>query len=68
MYQANLSYPLLNEVFDSLVNQELISENDLSLINRKRDKRTKKLYGITQKGQKVIKYFHNSRSLVRVLG
>jgi predicted transcriptional regulator len=68
MYQANLSHQVIKEVLDDLVNQELISEKDLSSIRQKRDKRTKKMYEITLKGQKVLRYYHNSRSLVQVLG
>lgn len=66
MYQSNLSYTLLKNVLDDLVNQELISEIDQTLKKRKRDKRTNMMYEITSKGQNVLKYFNNAKGLLQI--
>ncbi|MHA2393520.1 MAG: winged helix-turn-helix domain-containing protein [Promethearchaeota archaeon] len=66
MYQSNLSYKLLKDVLESLVNQELITAMEPTTTGRKRDKRTNTLYVITPKGQNVLRYFHNARGMLQI--
>ena len=53
MYAGNLSWKPLQQMLKSLVNQELIEEFEAD----EHDKRSSKVYGLTQKGQNVIQYF-----------
>jgi predicted transcriptional regulator len=65
MYRANLSYKLLKNVLDTLIQQNLILKIDsTNNNNRKRDHRTNTLYEITLKGQNVLRYFYNARGLL----
>jgi predicted transcriptional regulator len=66
MYQSNLSYTLLKDVLNKLINQELIIEKNPAIGYRKRDKRTNKIYQITTKGQNVLRYFHNAKGLLQI--
>jgi predicted transcriptional regulator len=63
MYGANLSWKLVQDILSSLVTQGLIDETDLST---SRDKRTNRVYHITQKGESVIKYFNQAKKLIEV--
>jgi len=63
MYQANISWQPLVRILSSMVSQELIEQIDTSELGRKRDKRTSKIYNITMKGEKVIRYFKGMKSL-----
>jgi predicted transcriptional regulator len=65
MYGANLSWKLLQDVLESMVEQDLIEEIDQS---RSRDKRTNKIYIVTGKGDSVIKYFGHAKRLIDVDG
>ncbi len=61
MYEANLSWKPVQSVLRSLVAQGLIEEVDTTE-RRGRDKRSSRLYDITQKGEDVVKYFMERRS------
>lgn len=63
MYEANLSWKLLNDILSSLESQELIEEIDMS---DSRDKRTNKVYKITQKGEALTRYFHHAEQLLKL--
>ncbi len=60
MYAANLSWKPLQQILKSLVTQELIEE----YMADDGDKRTKKAYRITEKGQNVLHYFRKAEALV----
>ena len=61
MYEANLSWRLLNDILSSLESQELVEEIDVS---GSRDKRTDRIYRTTGKGDTLIRYFHNAEQLL----
>jgi predicted transcriptional regulator len=62
MYSANLSWRPCQEVLESLTDQGLILEQQ----GGKKDKRTKKLYELTQKGSNVIRYYSKAKDLVEI--
>ena len=63
MYNANISWQPLIRVLESMMNQDLVTEIDVSDTGRKRDKRTTKLYEITMKGEQVVRYFKGAKEL-----
>ena len=63
MYEANLSWKLLNDTLSYLVSQDLVMELDMS---DSRDKRTNKVYKITQKGEALTRYFHHAEQLLKL--
>jgi len=63
MYNANISWKPLMQVLNSMISQDLIMEIDVSSEGRKRDKRTNRLYEITMKGERVIRYFKEAKDL-----
>ena len=63
MYSANISWQPLMRALGSMIDQELVREIDVSATGRKRDKRTTKLYEITMKGEKVVRYFRGAKEL-----
>jgi predicted transcriptional regulator len=62
MYQANISWQPLMKILGSMISQGLVDEIDLKKQNRKRDKRTSKMYRITLKGEQVIRYFKGAKN------
>jgi len=50
-----------------MVSQDLINEIDTTSIERKRDKRTSKIYEITMKGEQVHRYFKGANYLNEVI-
>ena len=67
MYGTNLSWQPLMRVLRSMVDQGLVKEidsdhNRTPSLERKRDRRTTKLYEITMKGEEVVKYFRGAGS------
>jgi predicted transcriptional regulator len=62
MYQANISWQPLMRVLGSMISQGLVDETDMKKQNRKRDKRTSKIYRITLKGEQVIRYFKGAKN------
>jgi predicted transcriptional regulator len=62
MYNANLSWKPLKEILHTLCNQGLIEE----LLTDDSDKRTKKCYKVTEKGENVLRYFNKARYLLEV--
>jgi predicted transcriptional regulator len=62
MYEANLSWDHLQRIISPALNQGLIEEIDTT-IRRKRDRRTTRCYELTQKGENVLRYFKDSRTL-----
>ena len=62
MYGANLSYKPLKEILQSLLNQNLIDEEEGII----KDKRTKVKYILTQKGVNVIRYYSKAKDLVEI--
>jgi len=63
MYEANISWDPLKRVLRSLVSQGLIREIE-TWTTRKYDRRTKKHYEITKKGENVIRYFKRAEILL----
>jgi predicted transcriptional regulator len=61
MYSANLSWRPTQKVLGSLVEQGLLYEIDDS-----KSKRSKKKYGITEKGLNVIEYFEGAKNLIEI--
>jgi predicted transcriptional regulator len=57
MYRTNLSWILLQQIFESLISQDLIKEIEL---------KERKEYEITEKGRKVIRYFDGMKSLIKL--
>lgn len=55
MYRCNLSWKPLQEILDSMVQQDLI---------RVVQKRKRKTYEITEKGMDTLKYIEKARALV----
>jgi predicted transcriptional regulator len=62
MYEANLSWDHLQRIINPALNQGLIEEIDTTT-RRKRDRRTTRCYELTQKGENVLRYFKDSRTL-----
>ncbi len=62
MYSANLSWRPLCLILESLENQDMIELMD----SEGRDKRSKALYRITEKGENVLRYFDKAKSLLEV--
>lgn len=62
MYGANLSWKPLQKILENLVTQGLIVENRRG----GKDKRTKVEYGITEKGENVLRYYKKAKSLIHV--
>jgi len=63
MYKSNLSWKILNNTLSNLISQNLIEKFDMS---DSRDKRTNKVYKITQKGEALTRYFHNAEQLLKL--
>jgi predicted transcriptional regulator len=62
MYEANLSWDHLQSVLNPMVKQGLIEEIDTTMERRRRDKRTTRLYELTQKGENVLRYFNDTKA------
>ena len=62
MYFANLSWQPLCLILESLENQDMIELMDLDA----KDKRSKALYRITEKGDNVLRYFDKAKRLLEV--
>ena len=56
MYSSNLSWKPLQEVLQSLQSQGLIEEYPID----RGDKRTKKAYRVSEKGNEVLRYFNKA--------
>ena len=63
MYEANLSWTVLNSILSSLMSQGLLDEIDMS---RSRDRRNTRVYRITKKGETVLRYYRDAESLLKV--
>ncbi len=63
MYGANLSWKLLQDVLNSMTDQGLIAEIDVSGSD---DTRTISVYQVTAKGDSVIGYFVRAKGLIEV--
>jgi predicted transcriptional regulator len=61
MYSANLSWKPLCQILKSLKDQGLIIEE---YSDEDGDKRTKKIYHITEKGDNVLRYFNRAKDLM----
>jgi predicted transcriptional regulator len=62
MYSANLSWSPCQEILSSLTEQELI----LKIEEDYKDKRTKRVYVLTNKGLNVIRYYSKAKDLVNI--
>lgn len=62
MYEANLSWDHLQRILGPALSQGLVDEID-TRNQRKRDRRTTRRYELTQKGENVLRYFKDSRTL-----
>ena len=63
MYEANLSWTLLQDILGSLETQDLVEEIDVS---ESRDKRSARIYWITHKGESLMRYFHHAEQLLNL--
>jgi predicted transcriptional regulator len=63
MYEANLSWTSLKDILSSLISQDLVEEIDMT---ESRDKRTHKVYRVTEKGEHLIRYFHQAEQLLEL--
>jgi predicted transcriptional regulator len=62
MYGANLSWKPLKQILGTLTAQGLIEEQSMD----DGDKRTKKFYALTDKGEKVLTYFNRAKGLLEL--
>jgi predicted transcriptional regulator len=62
MYGANLSWKPLKQILKTLIAQGLIVEQSMD----EDDKRTKKAYSLTEKGDNVLKYFNRAKGLLEL--
>jgi predicted transcriptional regulator len=62
MYGANLSYKPLKNIIQSLLDQGLLEEDPKKI----KDKRTKVIYRLTQKGVNVVRYYSKAKDLVEI--
>lgn len=62
MYGANLSWIPLQGMLESLTKQGLIEEIE----GLKKDKRTKRRFELTSKGENVIRYYRKAKNLIEV--
>jgi len=60
MYGANLSWKPLKQILKTLTAQGLIVEQSMD----DDDKRTKKAYALTERGDNVLKYFNRAKGLL----
>ena len=60
MYGANLSWKPLKQILKTLIAQGLIVEQSMD----DDDKRTKRTYALTEKGDDVLKYFNRAKGLL----
>jgi len=63
MYQARLSWGILNDSLSSLVRQGHVEAVEVALHKRWR---SGKIYRITQKGESTLKYFEQGEDLFRL--
>jgi predicted transcriptional regulator len=61
MYRANLSWEPLKQIFETLTAQGLIVERSMA-----DDKRTRKVYALTEKGENMLNYFGRAKALMGV--
>ena len=64
MFEANLSWKICHGVLDYLIEQGLVEAIDMEKTWHKRDKRTHTKYIITSKGQSVLRYFQNLKTMI----
>lgn len=57
MHNSAISWQPLMRVIRSMVAQDLIREIDMTKVEGKRDKRSNRLFEITRKGERAIRYF-----------
>lgn len=62
MYEANLSWTVLNEILSSLVVQDLLEMIDMSM---SRDRRNNRVYRITKKGETVVRFYRGAERLLK---
>jgi predicted transcriptional regulator len=62
MYGANLSWKPLKQILKTLTVQGLIAEQSMG----NGDKRTKKAYALTERGDNVLKYFNRAKGLLEL--
>jgi predicted transcriptional regulator len=63
MYRTNISWNPLRQTLNALSTQGLIE-----IAYDDADKRSKKLYRITEKGAQVLRYFNKSKELIELRG
>jgi predicted transcriptional regulator len=63
MYQTNISWNSLRQILESLENQGMID----IIYPKEKDKRSRVLYKIAEKGDNVLKYFDKAKSLLEVV-
>jgi predicted transcriptional regulator len=62
MYGANLSWKPLKQILRTLTTQGLIVEQSMG----NDDKRTKRAYALTERGENVLKYFNRAKGLLEL--
>ena len=69
MEKANLSWRILNDVLEHLLNKDLIEEADSPRTGKRssnKDKRTKHTFKITEKGKELLRKYKVVKELLRV--
>lgn len=61
MYAANMSWNLTQRVFEDLVEQDMLSIQEMPGA-----KRSVKRYDLTEKGEKVLEYFEGAKTLLNI--
>ena len=61
MYGANLSWTILKDILSSLETQDLVEEIDVS---ESRDRRSARIYRITEKGEHLMRYYKKAEQLI----
>lgn len=61
MYEANLLWTLLKDILSSLETQDLVDMIDVS---GSRDRRSARIYSITEKIEHLMRYFHHAERLI----
>ena len=62
-YGANLSWTSLKGILSSLEAQDLVEMIDVS---ESRDRRSARIYRITEKGEHLMRYFHHAEQLLNL--
>jgi predicted transcriptional regulator len=63
MYEAGLSWNIMNEILSSLVSQGFVEKVD---VLKRGGRRSRRVYRITRKGESLVRYYRNAEQLLKV--